>query len=200
MFTSDTTKRCQAATPSILRHSFTPRTDLGQLCYLLAHLQVQVPGVFQRQAAVVKHAGRRGGRIFGVARRGAVRRLPACPRRHFSRAGVNPNTTLQVRARWVRCRRPLHSPHGCGGFFFCFVFCGECFGFRRRRWRGERSARGMERGAVPAARSLAHSLTLSPRTRTHPHRSARAARKDERRRRAPDARQPEARARRLDRF
>lgn len=192
-----TTKRCQAATPSILRHSFTPRTDLGQLCYLLAHLQVQVPGVFQRQAAVVKHAGRRGGRIFGVASRGAVRRLPACPRRHFSRAGVNPNTTLQVRARRVRCRRLLHSPHSCGGFFlFCFfTVSGSGSGGGDGEERGARG--GWSAEPFPP---LAHSLTLSLRTRTHPHRSARAARKDERRRRAPDARQPEARARRLDGF
>lgn len=152
-----TTKRCQAATPSILRHSFTPRTDLGQLCYLLAHLQVQVPGVFQRQTTVVKHAGRRGGRIFGVASRGAVRRLPACPRRHFSRAGVNPEHDASGASKTTQVPPAVIFPAWLRRVFFVLFFCGECFGLRRRRWRGERSR---------SRRSLAHSLT-HPLSRSH---------------------------------
>lgn len=155
-----TTKRCQDATPSILRHSFTPRTDLGQLCYLLAHLQVQVPGVFQRQAAVVKHAGRRGGRIFGVASRGAVRRLPACPRRHFLRAGVNPEHDASGASKTGQVPPAVIFPAWLRMFvcFFAVSVSGSSGGDGE-----ETGARGgwSAEPFTPLAHSLTHSLSRS---------------------------------------
>lgn len=121
---------------------------------------MQVLSVFQRQTPIVKHAGRRRGGIFGVASRGVVRRLPACPRRHFF-TGNKPKLDAFNLSKMQQVLLRVKAPSLCLWLIFGF---------------GEEERRGAQRERAGRETVPSHASAAGA-----------SARNDERRRRAPDA-------------